>query len=172
LGLRTGGSVSATFCLQISAAVELAGPGFRPQDRVSGSVPAGWGLNAMRLVVFSSSMVVFAALIGACRGELVCTEEIRVAVRVHISSPDYLPVDRVTAERSRESDCDASSIESDASTDETYRCNEQGGGEYTIRVYSGDQVWTNEAYVRANECHTTEIADVDILMDSATAQAD
>jgi len=127
----------------------------------------------MRLVVLSSSMVVLAALIGGCRGELVCTSEVRVAVRVNIASPDYLPVERVTAERSHEVDCGpSSSIESDASTDEMYRCNEQGGGEYTIRVYSGDQVWTDKAHVDANECHTTEIADVDIMMDPATAEAD
>lgn len=126
----------------------------------------------MRLVVFPSSMVVFAALIGACSGELVCTEEQRVAVRVNISSPDDLPVERVTADRSSEIDCDPSSAEYDASTDERYRCTEQGGGEYTIRVYSGDQVWTHEVHVHANECHTTEIADVDIVMDPATAQDD
>lgn len=110
-----------------------------------------------------------AALLSACSGELVCTEEQRVAVRVHVSSPVGLAVDGVTAEHDHEMPCGASSVESDASPTGVFRCLEQGGGRYTIRVYSGDLCWTAHVKVAANECHTTEIANVAIVMDPDTA---
>jgi hypothetical protein len=125
----------------------------------------------MRMVVLPACVVAFAALVGACSGELVCTEELRVAVRVHISSPENLPVDLVTADHRQEQECGSSSMESD-SPDGIYRCSEQGGGDYTIRVYSGDLVWSQGIEIDANECHTTEIRDVDIVMDPAAAEAD
>lgn len=125
----------------------------------------------MRMVVFPACVVAFAALIGGCSGELVCSEEPRVAVRVHISSPKKLPVDLVTADHREERECESSSATSD-SPGGIYRCKEQGGGDYTIRVYSGDLVWSQGVEVAANECHTTEIKDVDIAMDPAAAEAD
>jgi hypothetical protein len=94
-----------------------------------------------------------------------------VAVRVHVSSADELPVDRVTAELSHERDC-AVSLESDASAYGIYRCTEQGGGSYTIRVYSGDKTWSTNVRVTANECHTLEIKDVEISLDPASADHD
>jgi hypothetical protein len=110
-----------------------------------------------------------AALTSACSGELVCTEEQRVAVRVHVSSPAGLAVDGVTAEQDAEMACGASSVESHASPTGVFRCMEQGGGRYTIRVYSGDLCWTAHVNVMANECHTTEIGNVAIVMDPDTA---
>jgi hypothetical protein len=145
--------------------VELAGLAGRPQDRWVES-----GLNAMRSIVFPVMLSSFAALTLACGGELVCTQEQRVAVRVHVSSPrdQDLPVVRVTADNGREDVCESSS-EADASSAGTYRCNEQGGGEYTIRVYSDALTWTTRVDVDANECHTTEIKDVDVVLDPQTA---
>jgi hypothetical protein len=126
----------------------------------------------MRSIVFPLSVVGLSLLSPACDGELVCTQELRVAVRVHVSSPDELPVERVTADLKREADCESFSIETDASAEGIYRCNEQGGGRYTIRVYSGDLVWRTESHVTANECHTLEIEDVDVVLDPASAEHD
>jgi len=123
----------------------------------------------MRTAVLSLRLLGWAALLSACSGELVCTEEQRVAVRVHVSSPDGLPVDGVTADQESERACGASSLESDASPNGVFRCLEQGGGRYTIRVYSGNLCWTANVHVPANECHTTEIANVAMVMDPRTA---
>jgi hypothetical protein len=126
----------------------------------------------MRSIVFLLSVVGLSLLAPACDGELICTEELRVAVRVHISSPEDLPVDRVTADLKRETECESFSLETDASGEGIYRCNEQGGGRYTIRVYSGDMSWSTGVSVTANECHTTEIKDVDVVLDPASASAE
>jgi hypothetical protein len=120
----------------------------------------------MRRIVFPASLLVFVGLSAGCGGELICTDELHVAVRVHISSPDAQPVDRVTADNRKEETCESMSIEADASApDSTYRCNEQGGGDYTIRVYSGAAMWSAHIEVEANECHTVEIQDVDVVLD-------
>lgn len=123
----------------------------------------------MRTVVSLLRLLSLAALLGACSGELVCTQEQRVAVRVHVSSPDGLPVDNVTADQEGEKQCDVSSVENAATPTGVYRCMEQGGGKYTIRVYSGDLCWTANVDVTANECHTTDIGNVAIVMDPDTA---
>ena len=84
----------------------------------------GVELNAMRRIVFLASLLVSVAMSAGCGGEFVCTDELHVAVRVHISSPDALPVDRVSAENRKEETCESMSIEADASApDSTYRCN-------------------------------------------------
>ena len=108
------------------------------------------------------------ALLGACGEETICTDELRLAIRVYVTSPEGLPIDRVTAERSHEMACSFSSAQgTDAGSDRMYRCHEQqgGGGVYTVRVYSGDEVWTAAVYIDANECHTTEIKDVRVVLD-------
>lgn len=122
----------------------------------------------MRTLVLSLRVLCLAALFSACSGELVCTAEDRVAVRVNVSSPSGLPVDSITADRTREAECGESSGEAQQS-DGVFRCMEQGGGQYTIRVYSGNLCWTTQVDVHANECHTTDIANVDIVMDPNTA---
>jgi hypothetical protein len=116
--------------------------------------------------------VAFAALSGACGEEKICSRNLRLAVRVHVTSPAGLPIDRVTAEQSHEIECGFSSSPDDAGSDRMYRCHEQGGGLYTVRVYSGDAVWTSAVHVDANECHTTEIKDVDVTLDPNHAGQD
>jgi hypothetical protein len=108
--------------------------------------------------------VACAALIGACSGEQVCTEEERIAVRVHVQSPFGFRVDGVTAQQDHEMICALSSSADDATTDLMFRCTEQGEGIYTIRVYSGDTIFSGRVHVDANECHTTEIKDVDFVL--------
>jgi hypothetical protein len=143
----------------ILAAPQLATRGFGAQ------------VFAMRAIAVQLSVlavaVVSAAMLGACSGEHICTEEERIAVRVHVSSPFGLPSDRVTAEQDHEMVCAFSSSSDDATTDFMYRCAEQGEGIYIIRAYSGDQVWSARVHVNANECHTTEIKDVDLVLDPA-----
>lgn len=121
----------------------------------------------MRARAFQWSLCGFAALFSACGEETICTDELRLAVRVHVTSPEGLAIDRVTAERSHEMACSFSSMPqgADAGSDGMYRCREQGGGVYTVRVYSGDEVWTAAVHIDANECHTTEIKDVRVVLD-------
>jgi hypothetical protein len=124
----------------------------------------------MRALASQLSLLGFAVLFGACGEETICTDELRIAARVHVTSPEGLPVDRVTAEQSHEIECWFSSAPEESGVDRMYRCAEQGGGVYTIRAYSGDRVWTEEVHIDANECHTTEIKDVDLVLDPRTAQ--
>jgi hypothetical protein len=113
----------------------------------------------------------WATVLGACSGERICTEEERLAVRVHVASPFGLPVDRVTAERDHEMVCAFSATVDDAGTDLMFRCNEQGEGTYTVRAYSGKRVWSAQVHIDANECHTTEIEDVDLVLDPGEVDA-
>ena len=123
----------------------------------------------MRPRAFQLSLFGFAALVGACGEEKICTDELRLAIRVYVTSPEGLPIDRVTAEQSHEIACSFSSAPqgADAGSDRMYRCHEQGGGVYTVRVYSGDETWTASVHIDANECHTQEIKDVRVVLDPA-----
>ncbi len=112
------------------------------------------------------------ALLGACGEERICTRDLHVAIRVHVTSPAGLPIDQVTAEQSQEIECEFSSAADDAGSDRMYRCHEQGGGGYTVRVYSDDDVWSTAVQIDANECHTTQIKDVDVVLDPDDANVD
>jgi hypothetical protein len=119
----------------------------------------------MRPRAFQLSLFGFAALLGACGEEKICTDEPRLAIRVYVTSPEGLPIDRVTVQLTHEIECSLSSTPHDAGSDRMYRCREQGGGVYTVRVYSGDEVWNAAVHIDANECHTTEIKDVGVVLD-------
>jgi hypothetical protein len=96
--------------------------------------------------------------------EIYCTQELRIAVHVRISSPTGLPATAVTAFNEAERTCKMSS-----SPDETvpavYYCTEQGGGRYVVRVRSGSMTWTQVVSVDADECHVTGAETVAFWLD-------
>ena len=119
-----------------------------------------------------------AFLLAGCAGDdddntITCTTEIRSAILGDISSPEGLPIDSVTAERSFVAECegDFSSAAQDAAQGPLeFYCWEQGGnGTYVVRVTSGDLTWTQSATVERNECHTTRTARLHFVLDPDTA---
>ncbi len=107
--------------------------------------------------------VLLSSIAGACEDDVPCTANI-VSFQIIVSSPEGLPIDRVTAERERVDDCTAVGAV-------TYSCHEQGGGDYTIRVYSGDLVWTRETTLDEDEdgCHLEQSQSTEIELKAATA---
>ena|SRR5688572_24050247 len=105
-----------------------------------------------------------ALTLGACDGGG-CDERIKIALEVHVTAPVGVTIDKVTAERDREEDCGSFR---DRLTDErVWTCNEQGGGPYILRVYSGDQELHQETkLVEADECHVKELETVFVTVES------
>jgi hypothetical protein len=100
--------------------------------------------------------------------EIQCTEELRIAVVVRISSPTRAPVTAVMAFNETEQPCKAH-----PSTNQTdpaeYFCLEQGGGRYVVRVRRGTTTWTQVVSIDADECHVSGQQRVDFWLDPAVA---
>lgn len=124
----------------------------------------------MKRSVFCAGLA--GALMTSACGEdrVTCTTELRVAVDVRISSPEDLPIDRVTAERVNEQDCEGEA-ETEA-PEATFACFEQGGGTYIVRVYSGDLVWTRTLEIEGDRCHVASTETLSIELTAATADED
>src|ERR1044071_591641 len=79
------------------------------------------------------------ACVGCCAlascGDDDCSAEQLVAVEVMVSGSG--PIDKVTVERKAEEECGSFF---DAELGQVFTCWEQGGGTYTVRVYSGERV--------------------------------
>ena len=92
-------------------------------------------------------------LAAGCKDD--CSDELKIALELHISLPDGVTISKVTAELEQEEKC--TSFRPDKTSDEqVYTCYEQGGngGGYLVRVYQDDQVIHEEtANVMADECH-------------------
>ena len=88
--------------------------------------------------------------LAAC-GDDQCSAGQRVAINVMISGS--APVDKVTAELEFEEECGFN-----RQVGQVFTCWEQGGGTYTVRVYSGDMVHEEEIEIEADECHIKERA--------------
>ena len=108
------------------------------------------------------------ALLAGCGSSNMCTADLRTAVRVHISSPDGLPVSAVTVSNHGEQPCETFAS-ADASSDLEYDCYEQGGGIYTVHVESGSMTWTKSVSIAADSCHVTEQKTLEFVLDPATA---
>lgn len=102
----------------------------------------------------------------AC-GDEECSAEQRVAIELTVTGAG--PIDRVTAELESEEECGtgrfSSPIGSFSAPDQAYNCWEQGGGVYTVRVYSGAAVHEMQVEIEADECHIKERASVTIDLD-------
>lgn len=93
----------------------------------------------------------------------VCTNEARLAILVSLENPDDLPIDAVTASRTREESCflerparDAGAVDGgEADAAALYSCWEQGAGTYVVRVRSAKRTWTQSVEVAANSCHVS-----------------
>jgi hypothetical protein len=105
-------------------------------------------LKGMRMLLVSVSAL---SLLAGCKDD--CTDELKIALELHIGVPDGVSISKVTAELEREEQC--TSFRPDKTSDEqVYTCYEQGGGGYLVRVYQGDQVIHEETVdVTADECH-------------------
>jgi hypothetical protein len=106
---------------------------------------------------------------AACDDTTTCTLELRTAVVVTVTAADGVVIDRVTAERGNEYDCETS--DDPAVGPATYSCHEQGGSTYTIRVYSGARTWTREVEVEetADGCHVAKTEELAIDATPETA---
>ena len=100
----------------------------------------------------------------ACEDDVVCTAYLG-AFTVRVTSPEGLVVDRVTAERAGVAECDHY-------VGSEFICHEQGGGEYTVKVHSGDLVWTDRVTFKEDDdgCHIVVDKEVEIEMTAATAE--
>jgi hypothetical protein len=99
---------------------------------------------------------------AGCKDEGSCSDEILIAVELHTTIPAGLNITRVTAELKSEEDC---GLFIDPNAGHVYTCWEQGGGTYTIRFYSGDDVvYMEDDEVEAGACHIKErvMSDVDL----------
>lgn len=97
-------------------------------------------------------------LLAACGDDAECADEIRIAATVSVQAPAGVKVDQVTIERRAEETCGSVSTREG---ELLYTCWEQGGGgTYTVRVYSGDGVWTNSVEIESASCHVKERAEL------------
>jgi len=102
----------------------------------------------MLLIPVSASAI---CLLAACKDE--CSDELKIALELSIGVPDGVTISKVTAELEREEEC--TSFRPDKTQDDfVYTCYEQGGGDYLVRVYSGDQeIHSQTVSVMADACH-------------------
>jgi hypothetical protein len=94
-----------------------------------------------------------------------CDDKVKIALEVHVTAPVGVTISKVTAELEREEDCGSFR---DRSTDErVWTCTEQGGGQYVLRVYSGDEELHQETKrVEADECHVKELETVFVTVEA------
>jgi hypothetical protein len=106
---------------------------------------------------------------------ITCTDELRSAVVVHVSSPGGLAVDGVSAMREGGAhECESSLFydagSNDAGAVQSYTCWEQGGGTYVVRVKSGASTWTKRVEIDTDGCfHVTEQKTLNFVLDPKTA---
>jgi hypothetical protein len=100
--------------------------------------------------------------VAAC-GDDECKPELRIAAEVIITGIGR--IDKVTIELESEKECGSFY---DPGLGQVYTCWEQGGGLYTVRVYSGDTVREKQVEIAADECHIEERASVQIDLQDET----
>jgi hypothetical protein len=109
-------------------------------------------LKGMRMLLGSVSAL--SLLAAGCKDDD-CSDELKIALELHIGVPDGVTISKVTADLEQEEQC--TSFRPDKTSDElVYTCYEQGGqgGGYLVRVYDGDQVIHEETVeVMADGCH-------------------
>jgi hypothetical protein len=96
------------------------------------------------------------AAVAAC-GDDECKPELRIAAEVIVTGAG--PIDKVTIELESEKECGSFF---DQGVGQVFTCWEQGGGLYTVRVYSGDVVREKQVEIEADECHIKERASLQI----------
>ena len=120
-----------------------------------------WHAARMRTLLAITGLL---ALLGACSDKKDCNSELMIAVELDLTVPEGVTVTRVTAENEAERECEFTRDENNTER-RLYACYGQGGGDYTIRVYSGDDViYTETDEVDADECKVNEraLSEVDL----------
>jgi hypothetical protein len=95
-------------------------------------------------------------LLPAC-GDAGCEDYLGFALELHITAPEGLHIDKVTAERTSEEEC--SFVRNKTGSELMYACYEQGGGsaDYVVRLYSGgEEIYKETVAVEADSCHVKE----------------
>lgn len=93
------------------------------------------------------------ALVAACDNGSKCDEE-KIAIELQLIVPDGTSIEKVTVELKDEQEC---GTVYDPAMGKLYTCWEQGGGTYTLRVYSAGQViHTQEVELESDGCHIKE----------------
>jgi hypothetical protein len=127
-----------------------------------------------------SSILLLASMLtsSACSDSITCTFDQKLAITVQVQYTQGLEPDLVTAAQSaRPQECwntdefarDAGGSASGVPSVNTYHCHEQGGGEYVVRVVSGNLSWTQSVDIAANQCHTTEHKELRFVLDPSDA---
>ena len=118
-------------------------------------------LRRMRTLFAFTGLI---ALLSACNDKKDCNGEFMIAVELDLTVPEDVTVTRVTAENEAERECEFTRDENNTER-RLYACYGQGGGDYIIRIYSGDDViYTETDEVDANECRVNEraLSEVDL----------
>jgi hypothetical protein len=105
-----------------------------------------------------------AALLCACNDKKDCNGELMIAVELDLTVPEDVTVTKVTAENESERECEFTRDENNSER-RLYACYGQGGGDYIIRVYSGeDVIYTETDEVDADDCNVNErfVSEVDL----------
>ena len=111
---------------------------------MAGPRPALWQAPSMRNALVFLGL----GLLPGCRDD--CSDELRIAIELHLTIPSGVKVERVTAELTREEECTFFRTLSGP----VYTCYEQGGGDYLVRIYSdGEEIESEVVGVEADECH-------------------
>lgn len=96
------------------------------------------------------------SLVAGCDDS--CSDELLLALELHITVAEGVTVNKVTAEREHEEACDFT--RNPAGGDELiYGCHEQGAGtaDYKVRVYSNDRViYEDSVEVPGDSCHVKD----------------
>jgi hypothetical protein len=120
-----------------------------------------WHASAMRTLFAFTGLLV---LLCACDDKKDCNSELMIAVELDLTVPESVTVTKVTAENESERECEFTRDE-DNRERRLYACYGQGGGDYIIRIYNGDEViYTETDEVDANECKVNErlVSEVDL----------
>lgn len=142
-------------------------------DDRSSSTPCGGALPRLLCLIALATLASSACSKGPARhdirqDEIECTEELRIAVVVRVSSPTRGPVTAVTVFNQTELPCRASPRTNPTPPAE-YLCFEQGGGRYVVHVRRGPTTWTQVVSIDADECHVTRRETVDFWLDPTVA---
>ena len=103
------------------------------------------------------SLVSGLSLVAGCSDDS-CSDELLLALELHIKVAEGVTVNKVTAERESEIACDFTR-NTGGGGELIYGCHEQGTGtaDYKIRVYSDDRViYEDSTEVPADSCHVKD----------------
>jgi len=144
-------------------------------DNVNFGLAEDMARRARRRAVLRPWLIGLVALtLTACEREkdgrkpVACSDVLKLIIAVRVSSPHGLPVSSVSA-TNRDSGAPGWLCDVFPEFPSAYLCAEQGRGHYVIQVTSGKRSWTKTVDLPGDECHATSGADLELVLDPATA---